>query len=120
VDEMLVLLGPGASMTARDLAAKEPVAGGAPQLFGGRVLIARLTTEDSAAVSAMDGVSGVYAGAVPPDVELPDDFSGRVAVDAWNERQKTAARGGKRRVGDGAAWDDARFEREGDSTPERD
>lgn len=115
-----MLLSPSASMTARDLAAREPVADGAPQLFGDRVLIARLTTAGSAAISAIDAVTGVYAGPVPPDVELPQDFAGRLAVDAWNERQRTAAGGGKKRIGEGATWDDPRFEREGRYPPEGD
>ncbi len=113
MDEVLVLLRASAPITSRDLAALLPTAGGAAQLFGERVLIVRLGSTDCVTVAAIEGVSGVYTGAVPADMELPQDLTGRLAVAAWNERRQTADAGGKRRLGDGAAWDDPRFEREG-------
>ena len=101
-----------ARLTARDLAAQEPVSAAGPQLFGDHVLIARLEPSDCEAVSAMDGVSGVFDGPVPVDLEPVDDLAGKLAVDAWNSR-KTASVAPKERIGDGASWDDPRFEREG-------
>jgi hypothetical protein len=115
VSEVLIVLSTAAQLTARDLAAREPILNTGPQLFGDRVLIARLEPADCDALSAIDGVSGVFPGPVPVDLEPVDDLAGRQAVEAWNLR-KGASAAVKERFGDGAAWDDPRFEREGNPT----
>ena len=115
MDEVLVLLSASGPLTGRDLAAREPVVDAVPQVFGERVVICRLDANDQAAVTAMPGVAGVFSGAVPPDLELPADLTGRLAIDAWNSRHRVAAVPAER-LGEGAAWDDPRFEREGRPT----
>ena len=109
------MLSTTARLTARDLATQEPISNAGPQLFGDRVLIARLEPPDCETVSAIDGVS-VFEGPVPVDLEPVADLAGRLAVDAWNSR-KVASATAKERIGDGAAWDDPRFEREGSQDP---
>jgi len=110
-----VLLDADAPTTSRELAAREPLSRAGTQLFGDRVAIARLEPDDCAALAGVIGVCGVFEGALPDDVVVPADLAGRLAVAAWNERKSAAAIAGpKQRVGDGAAWDDPRFEREGE------
>ncbi len=116
MNEVLIVLSTAARLTTRDLAAQAPISNAGAQLFGDRVLIARLEPPDCEAVSAIDGVSGVFEGPVPVDVEPVDDLAGKLAVDAWNSR-KVASATAKERIGDGAAWDDPRFEREGSQDP---
>lgn len=109
--EVLVLLHTSAGVTARDVTERAPIAGTGAQLFGRRVVIVRLTDPQCAEVAASEAVAGVYSGPVPDDAELPDDVAGQMAVGAWNERRQAGV--GKQRIGEGAAWDDPRFEREG-------
>jgi hypothetical protein len=61
-------------------------------------------------VAGGDDVLGVFHDLVPFDL-LPDDTLGRIATEAWNSRCEQRA--GPARVGDGAMWDDPRFESEG-------
>jgi hypothetical protein len=112
VNEVLIVLSTAGQLTARDLAVQEPISLAGPQLFGDRVLIAHLAPSDYEVVSAIDGVSGVFQGPVPMDLEPPDDPAAKLAIDAWNSR-KNASAVAKERIGDGVAWDDPRFEREG-------
>ena len=115
MNEVLVLLDADARTTTRELAARAPLSGAGAQLFGDRVAIARLEPDDCAALAGVDGVCGVFEEAVPADVEVPADLAGRLAVEAWNQRKSaTAMAEPKQRIGDGAAWDDPRFEREGE------
>jgi len=116
VDEVLVVLAPSGPLTARDLAAREPVSSGSPQLFGDRVLICRLEEDCFVEVAATDGVAGVFHAAVPDELVPTDDLSGQLAIQAWNSR-KALGTAPKERVGDGAAWDDPAFEPEGRPTP---
>ena len=111
--QVLVVLGQSATITVRDISRREPIRDRAPQLFGDRVLIAQLSSVECELVSAIPGVVGVFAEAVPADLDLPDDLTGRTAVQAWNARAEADAAGGKRRIGDGLAWDDPSFEPEG-------
>ena len=115
MDEVLVLLDPDAPTTTRDLVARAPLASAGAQLFGDRVVIARLEPDDCVALAGIDGVCGVFEGQLPSDVDVPTDLAGRLAVEAWNQRKSAAAIAEpKPRIGDGAAWDDPRFEREGE------
>jgi hypothetical protein len=115
VGEVLVLLSASAPWTARGLVERAPVDFGGAQLFGDRVLLARLNTADVVKLTAIEGVSGVYTDVVPTSADLPADPAGRVAVAAWNARRRP-----KQRIGDGVAWDDPRFEPEGRPGPEGD
>ena len=112
--EVLVLLDADSPTTTRELVARDPLLGAGAQLFGDRVAIAHLDPEACAALSGLDGVCGVFESVVPGDVAVPTDLAGRVAVEAWNQRKSVAAEAPKMRIGDGAAWDDPRFEREGE------
>lgn len=118
VDEVLVVLAPSGPLTARELAAREPVASGGPQLFGDRVLICRLDPDCFADVAAEDGVTGVFESTVPDELVDEADFAGQVAVRAWNAR-KAAGVAPKERIGDGAAWDDPAFDSEGRPSDEQ-
>ena len=110
-----MLLDADGPTTARELAAREPLSGAGTQLFGDRVAIASLDPDDCVVLAGVDGVCGVFEGALPTDVDVPTDLAGRLAVEAWNQRKSAAAIAEpKQRIGDGAAWDDPRFEREGD------
>jgi len=117
VDEVLVVLAPSGPLTARDLAQREPVASGGPQLFGDRVVICRLDPDCFADVAAEDGVAGVFDSTVPEDLVADGDFAGQLAVRAWNSR-KAEGVAPKQRIGDGTAWDDPLFELEGRPTDE--
>jgi len=116
VNEVLVVLAPSGPLTARDLAAREPVSSGSPQVFGDRVLTCRLDEDCFEEVSTTDGVAGVFQAAVPDEFVPHDDLSGELAIQAWNSRKAVGA-APKERVGDGAAWDDPAFEPEGRPTP---
>jgi hypothetical protein len=118
VDEVLVVLLPSGPLTAAELAAREPVASGGPQLFGERVVICRLDPDCVADVAAEDGVAGVFESTVPGDLIGDDDLVGQIAVQAWNSR-KGAGVAPKQRIGEGVAWDDPAFEPEGRPTDER-
>jgi hypothetical protein len=119
VDEVLVVLVPFGPLTARDLASREPVASGGPQLFGERVLICRLDPDCVGEVAAEDGVAGVFESSVPDDLVDEADLAGQLAVRAWNSR-KAVGIAPKERIGDGAAWDDPAFEPEGRPTSAED
>ncbi len=109
-----MLLDADAPTTTRELAAREPLSGAGAQLFGDRVAIAHLEPDACEALAGMTGVCGVFQDALPADVEVPADLAGRLAVEAWNQRKSVAGEMPKVRIGDGAAWDDPRFEREGE------
>jgi hypothetical protein len=118
VDEVLVVLAPSGPLTAPELASREPVVSGGPQLFGDRVVICWLDPDCQADVAAEDGVAGVFESTVPEDLVDEADLAGRIAVQAWNSR-KAAGVAPKQRIGDGAAWDDPAFEPEGRPTDDR-
>jgi hypothetical protein len=111
VTEVLVLLRASAHVTARDLAQAAPLHGAGVQVFGDRVLTARMSLDACAEIAAMDGVEGLFPDEVPAEL-LPDDPVGRLSVQAWNSR-RAVRREDNDRIGDGAAWDDPRFAREG-------
>jgi hypothetical protein len=110
VSEAFVLLRSEAHAGASELARTEPFNASGAQVFGRRVLIAHLSDEQCSSAQGVDEVLGVFTDAVPDDL-IPDDDLGRIATEAWNSRHSAAPK--KLRVGDGMAWDDARFEREG-------
>jgi len=112
VDEVLVVLVPAGPLTASELAAREPVASGGPQVFGDRVVICHLDEDCTVEVADTDGVAGVFSSEVPDDLVPRDDLAAELAVQAWNSR-KSMGLAPKQRIGDGAAWDDPAFEPEG-------
>lgn len=106
-----MLLNAAAHVSAKEMAQTEPFRGSGVQIFGERVLTARLSAESCAVVGSRDDVEGVFEGAVPID-SLPEDPIGRIATEAWNARRSSQF--GKSRMGEGAAWDDPGFDPEGD------
>jgi hypothetical protein len=118
VTEVLVLLSAAAHVSAHEMAITEAFRGSGVQIFGGRVLTARLPPEARARIAEFDDVEGVFEGPVPID-SLPDDPVGRIATEAWNARRRTRDEKSGR-IGEGAAWDDPRFDPEGHQHGTRD
>lgn len=90
----------------RELLGRHPA-----QVFGPHVVVTHLTPVEAVALADVPSVASVHFGPVPTDAPLPEDATGRAAVAAWNSRREGPAKA--TRYGEGKAWDDPGYEREG-------